>query len=307
MNQDQALHAVEDLMLSVVGSEVEVLQDASRHIVAAGGKRLRPRMTFLAYEAVGGQTPDSVIPVAAAVELVHTATLVHDDINDHGMMRRGRKTINSIWGRTFALLTGDFLFTKVYQLMAPYSDLNVTFAKMTVDLVEGETLQAAAAKSGNLNRENYAQIIAKKTASLFAGAARMGATLGGGTPEQIAALEQYGFNLGLAFQITDDILDLIADSEKLGKTAGIDLSQGKGFAAAASANGHTTGTAVLEAEEDPGVALKRKLMSGNYIEEGRQNARQLAMLANMSLDVLPPSSARDQLQALAFQAIERDH
>jgi len=135
----------------------------------------------------------------------------------------------------------------------------------------------------------------------------MGATLGGGTPEQIAALEQYGFNLGLAFQITDDILDLIADSEKLGKTAGIDLSQGKGFAAAASANGHTTGTAVLEAEEDPGVALKRKLMSGNYIEEGRQNARQLAMLANMSLDVLPPSSARDQLQALAFQAIERDH
>lgn len=309
MNQDQALHAVEEMMLSAVGSGVDVLQDASRHIVAAGGKRLRPRMTFLTYEAVGGQTPEQIIPIAAAVELVHTATLVHDDINDHGMMRRGRRTINSIWGRTFALLTGDFLFTKVYQLMAPYQDLNITFAQMTVDLVEGETLQAAAAKSGNLDREAYAKIIAKKTASLFAGAAKMGATLGGGTKEQIDALEQYGFNLGLAFQITDDILDLIADSETLGKTAGIDVNQGKGFAmASASANGRNgTGTAVIEAEEDPGSSLKRKLMSGNYIEEGRQNARQLALLANMSLSVLPDSPARNQLQALAFQAVERDH
>src|SRR5204863_3749420 len=173
-----------------------------------------------------------------AVELVHTATLVHDDINDHGSLRRGRPTVNARWGRTFALLTGDYLFTKVYELMAPYKDLNVVFADATIALVEGETLQAAAAKDGQLDRETYARIIAKKTASLFAAATRLGAMLGGGTKEQIDALEQYGFNVGLAFQIVDDILDLIADSKQLGKTAGLDVVQGKGFAMAqATANG----------------------------------------------------------------------
>lgn len=311
MNHAQALQAVEQLMLETVESEVEVLRDASRHILAAGGKRMRPRMTLLAYEAVGGADMDAVLPVAAAVELVHTATLVHDDINDHGLMRRGRQTINAIWGRTFALLTGDFLFTKVYTLMAPYGDLNIIFAEMTSQLVEGETLQAAAAKEGKLNRETYARIIAKKTASLFAGAAKLGAKLGNGTPQQVEALYQYGFNLGLAFQIVDDILDLIADSQKLGKTAGIDLAQGKGFAAAVAAgNGNSAqaAVAVAEAQEtDPAAAFKRKLLQGNYIEEGWQQARQLAALAKLQLNNIPPSAARDELLRLADAAVEREY
>jgi geranylgeranyl pyrophosphate synthase len=146
---------------------VEVLGEAGRYILEAGGKRIRPRLLLLAYEAAGGKNLDRVIPVAAAVELVHTATLVHDDINDHGSMRRGRPTVNARYGRTLALLIGDFLFTKVYELMAPYEDLNVVFAATTVALVEGETLQAWAAKTNNLNRETYARIIAKKTAVLF--------------------------------------------------------------------------------------------------------------------------------------------
>ncbi len=310
MNHEKALRAVEQLMLETVGSDVEVLQDASRHILAAGGKRMRPRMTLLAYEAVGGLDMAIALPVAAAVELVHTATLVHDDINDHGVMRRGRQTINAIWGRTFALLTGDFLFTKVYTLMAPYGDLNIIFAEMTVALVEGETLQAAAAKAGKLDRETYARIIAKKTASLFAGAAKLGAMLGKATPQQVEALAQYGFNLGLAFQIVDDILDLIADSEKLGKTAGIDLTQGKGFATAMATNGNSVhgSVAVAEAQEDdPAAAFKRKLLQGNYIEEGWQQARQLAAFAKLQLDVLPPSAARDELARLTEAAVEREY
>lgn len=310
MNHEKALQAVEQLMIETVASDVEVLQEASRHILAAGGKRLRPRMTLLAYEAVGGAEMDTALPVAAAVELVHTATLVHDDINDHGLMRRGRQTINAIWGRTFALLTGDFLFTKVYTLMAPYGDLNIIFAEMTAALVEGETLQAAAAKAGKLDRETYARIIAKKTASLFAGASKLGAMLGKAAPRQIEALYQYGFNLGLAFQIVDDILDLIADSEKLGKTAGIDMAQGKGFATAMAANGNGLrgGVAVAEAqEEDPAAAFKRKLLQGNYIEEGWQQARQLAAFARMQLEVLPPSAARDELARLTEAAVEREY
>src|SRR5258706_2086643 len=312
MSHELALQAIDNLLKSIVNSDVDVLRDASHHILEAGGKRVRPRLTLLAYEAVGGKNLDEAYPIAAAVELVHTATLVHDDINDHGSIRRGRPTVNARWGRTFALLTGDYLFTKVYELMAPFKDLNIVFANATVALVEGETLQAAAAKSGQLDREPYTRIIAKKPASLFAAAAKLGGMLGNGTKEQIDALEQYGFNVGLAFQIVDDILDLIADSKQLGKTAGIDVAQGKGFAmATATANGgsgHRAGTAVVDVDaSDPMSAFKQKMLTGNYIQEGRENAQNLAMLAAMSLTVLPESPARDELQALTRHVVERDH
>ncbi len=318
MNHDQALHEADLLLKRIVDSDVDVLRDASRHILEAGGKRVRPRLTLLAYEAVGGQRLEDAVPVAAAVELVHTATLVHDDINDHGLTRRGRPTVNATWGRTFALLTGDYLFTKVYQLMAPFGDLNKEFAEATVALVEGETLQAYAAKTGQLDRETYMRVIAKKTAILFAMAAKVGGMLGGGTKEQIDALSQYGFNVGLAFQIVDDILDLIADSKQLGKTAGIDIAQGRGIVTAlAAANGengahHTNGggVAVLDtppAPADPMEAFKAKMLEGNYIEQGRQQADQLAQLAVLSLAALPASPAVEEMIALSRSVVERDH
>ncbi len=155
-------------LASIVRSDIAVLEDASLHIVSSGGKRVRPRMVLLGYLAAGGTDIESVIPLAAAVEMVHTATLVHDDINDHSQTRRGKITVHARWGRTFALLTGDYLFTKVYELMAPYGvEPNVIIADACTKLVEGETLQAAAAKSGSMDRETYKQIISLKTASLF--------------------------------------------------------------------------------------------------------------------------------------------
>jgi geranylgeranyl pyrophosphate synthase len=324
MNYDQALHEVDLMLNRIVASEVDVLSDASRHVISAGGKRMRPRLTLLAYEAAGGKDLAEAVPVAAAVELVHTATLVHDDINDHGVLRRGRPTVNARWGRTFALLTGDYLFTKVYQLMAPYGPLNKEFAEATVALVEGETLQAAAAKSGQFDRETYMRVIAKKTAVLFSMAARVGAMLANGTPAQVDALGQYGFNMGLAFQIVDDILDLVADSKQLGKTAGIDVAQGRGIVTAlahdaqvgstnGSSNGHSVGVAVLDApvasvaSPDPMDAFKAKMMSGNYVQEGYQQAEQLAQLAILALNGLPASSALGELTTLANNAVERDH
>jgi len=320
MDYPQAVQETEHLLQQVVDSDVEVLRDASRHVISAGGKRIRPRLTLLAYLAAGGQDLAEAVPLAAAVELVHTATLVHDDINDHGLTRRGRPTINAIWGRTFALLTGDFLFTKVYELAAPYGDLNKMFADATVTLVEGETLQAAAAKDDRLDRETYMRVIAKKTASLFAMATRIGATLAKGTEAQVNALEQFGFNVGLAYQIVDDILDLTADSVQLGKTAGIDVAQGRGLATAmahmndnhsASAAGHTTApVAVLEAPAaaiDPMDALKLKLMSGNYIAEGHQQADQLMAFGINALGVVPASPAVDALIELAHSMVDRDH
>jgi octaprenyl-diphosphate synthase len=308
MDCELALQSVDELLKSIVNSDVDVLREASRHILEAGGKRVRPRLTLLAYEAAGGTDIERAIPVAAAVELVHTATLVHDDINDHGSLRRGRPTVNARWGRTFALLTGDYLFTKVYELMAPYKDLNIVFASATVALVEGETLQAAAAKSGQLDRETYTRIIAKKTASLFAAATKLGGMIADAPKAHIDALEQYGFNLGLAFQIIDDILDLIADSQTLGKTAGIDMAQGKGIVTALAGGGNGHSVAVVDVDKaDPMSAFKQKMLSGNYVQEGRENAERLAAFAAMNLAPLPASPALDELQLLTRQVIERDH
>ncbi len=313
MNINHGMRAVEEIMSEAVNSNVTILQEASHHILAAGGKRIRPRLALLSYAALGGEDINSVASVAAAVELVHTASVVHDDINDHGTVRRGRPSVNAIWGRTFALLTGDFLFTKVYELMAPFKDLNILLADATVALVEGETLQASAAKDGNLSREVYYDIIALKTAALFKAAGMLGAKLANGTEAEAQALGEYGFNIGLAFQIIDDILDLIGDSEQLGKTSGIDLAQGKGVGTVYATNGGST-TAVREdvalAEEDdndPLASIKRKLLQGDAIQKAQMQAKMLAQQAINSLDVLRPSPAKDELIEMANQVVNRDH
>lgn len=308
MDINQAMLAVEQLMSEAVNSRVTTLRDASHHILEAGGKRFRPRIVLLSYAAMGGQDVDYAVPVAAAIELVHTASVVHDDINDHGVVRRGRPSVNAIWGRTFALLTGDYLFTKVYELMAPYKDLNTTLAEATVALVEGETLQASAAKEGNLSHEIYIEIIALKTAALFKAAARLGGELAQGKPEYLEALANYGYNIGLAFQIVDDILDLIGDTEQLGKTAGIDIAQGKGVATAYGTNGtgHNSAVAVAEESEDLLTSIKRKLLEGDTIGKAQAQARILAQQAIEHIQILPSSSAKGQLIEMANQVIERD-
>jgi octaprenyl-diphosphate synthase len=293
---DAGMAAVESKMYDVCDSTVTVLRDASRHILSAGGKRIRPRVLLLSYLAAGGRDIEDIAPVAAALELVHTASVVHDDINDHGVVRRGRPSVNAIWGRTFALLTGDFLFTKVYELMGPFKDLNITLADATVALVEGETLQAQAVKDNTYTRKVYMDIIARKTASLFKAGGLLGSQAANASTHVVEALGNYGFNLGLAFQIIDDILDLTADEKQLGKTAGIDLEQGRGIAAIGD-----------DGEDDPVAAIKHKALSGNAIAEGRQQAEMLSQMAIQELDVLSDSPEKDELIELARYVVERDH
>jgi octaprenyl-diphosphate synthase len=289
---DKALAAVEDVMNDVVNSDIEVLREASWHILESGGKRVRPRLVILSFAATGGADLAEAVRPAAAVELVHTASVVHDDINDHGVMRRGRPSINKLWGRTFALLTGDFLFTKVYELMAPYKDLNITLSDATVALVEGETLQASAVKNNNLSSEVYFKIIGLKTAALFRSGASIGAQLAGATEAEVKALEVFGYNIGLAFQIVDDILDLTSDDHQLGKTSGIDIDQGKGLASV---------------QNDPMAKVKSKLMQGDRVERGKLQARQLVESAIAELDVIPDSPYKQELIALAHNVINRSN
>jgi geranylgeranyl pyrophosphate synthase len=305
---ERELLAVEEQLNLIVRSEVELLQAASQHIIASGGKRIRPRLTMLAYLAAGGTDLAAVLPLAAAVELVHTATLVHDDINDHSQTRRGKITVHARWGRTFALLTGDYLFSKVYELMAPYgSEYNVLMANACVELVEGETLQAAAAKSGTIDQETYKRIISLKTASLFEASARMGALLGGGDEQIVEALGRFGNNLGLAFQIVDDVLDIMGDPETMGKPAGNDLIQGAG--ALIAQNGKKTNHQVAVAEapaEDPIQAMMVRLRESGAVEVARMKAYEMARRARQALEQVPASEARDELVSLVDLVVDRD-
>lgn len=299
---DEGLAAVERAMLDVTDSQVDVLRDASRHILSAGGKRIRPRLLLLAYMALGGLDLGRAAKPAAAVELMHTASVVHDDINDHGILRRGRPSVNATWGRTFALLTGDYLFTAVYELMAPYGELNVDLARAATALVEGETLQATAVKNNDFSRAVYMRVIALKTAALFRAAGAIGAKLAGASQREIEALSEFGFNLGLAFQIVDDILDLVADEERLGKTAGIDLDQGRGVAVALDAD---NGNGSIPAG-DPMDAIKRKMLEGDTIEIAREQANHLVNNAVEVLAILEESPAKRALVELARLVVERD-
>ncbi len=265
---------------------------------------------MLAYLAAGGEDLSAVIPLAAAVELVHTATLVHDDINDHSLTRRGKITVHARWGRTFALLTGDYLFSKVYELMAPYGrEFNMIMAQACVELVEGETLQAAAAKAGTIDQETYKRIISLKTASLFEASARMGALLAGGDEQTVEALSDYAYNLGLTFQIVDDVLDIMGDPETMGKPTGNDVVQGAG--AIVAQNGKKINHQVAVAEkaaqaDDPIQAMMARLRESGAVEVARMQADELARRARQALDHLPASPARKELEALVDLVVNRE-
>lgn len=297
---EHALAAVETVMHMVVDSDVTVLRDASRHILSAGGKRIRPRLVMLSYLASGGDQPEAAAPLAAAVELVHTASVVHDDINDHGVVRRGRPSVNAVWGRTFALLTGDYLFTKVYELMAPHHDLNIILAEGTVALVEGETLQAQAVKENDFSRAVYTKIIGLKTAALFSAAAKIGASFAHAPSSTIDALGRFGYNIGLAFQIVDDILDIVGDEQQLGKTSGIDIEQGRGFTTAYTADDANGQGGDLMA------SIKRRVLQGDALEAARVQSHALVDAAVAELDALPNTPFKHDLIDLAHSVIERN-
>ena len=323
------LEAVDELLMSSIDSEVELLNEASRHILTSGGKHFRPHIAFLACLVAGGDDLIEVAPMAAAIEMVHTATLVHDDINDHSLVRRGRPSVHARWGRTFALLCGDYMFTKVYELMAPYGPTyNVIMAAACSQLVEGETLQAATAKAGTIDRETYKRIVALKTASLFEAGARMGALMGGGDDATVQALADYGYNLGIAFQVVDDILDVVGDPGALGKPTGTDLAQARGTFVAQNGIGDSAATllglkpvgemAVGEATSESGASetadaddpiqkLMANLRSSGAIELARLQALEVIERARKALEHVPPSAARDELMALTYEVIDRDH
>jgi len=289
------IQAIDNIMLESTRSQVTLLQDASWHIIKSGGKRVRPRMLLLSYLALGGTDLKTAMDVAAGIELVHTASVVHDDINDHGVVRRGVPSVNAKWGRTFALLTGDFLFTKVYEITAQYPLVSPIFADATIKLVEGETLQAYAVKNKQFDMKTYYNIIGLKTAVLFGAATKLGAMLAGASDSVVQTLGDFGYKIGMAFQIFDDLLDLTGDTVQLGKTAGLDVEQGKGL------------SQVAIDSPDPMVAIKSQMMNASTIELGQKMAQQFVDDALGLLDDLPDSLARTKLIEIAHTVANRSH
>jgi len=209
-------------------SPVALIPELAGHIVAAGGKRLRPLLT-LATARMCGYTGDHHIGLAACVEFIHTATLLHDDVVDESDLRRGQASANALWGNQASVLVGDFLFSRSFQLMVDAGSLEVLriLANASATIAEGEVLQLTTANDPATTKAAYFDVIRGKTAALFAAASRVGPVIAGRPDADAYHLEAYGMNLGLAFQIVDDVLDYNADEAALGKTVGDDFHEGK--------------------------------------------------------------------------------
>jgi len=302
------------------------LYDASRHLIEAGGKRLRPFLVLQACELVGGSR-DAALPVAAAVELLHTFTLVHDDIMDSDDRRRGMPTVHTLWGTPLAILAGDLLFVKAYEAtlaslrtstISPRRLLKILdlITEATISICEGQALDMLFETRNRISEKEYLDMITKKTAGLLATSARVGALAGGGKADQVKRLGRYAYYAGLAFQVIDDYLGITADEAVLGKPVGSDLREGKKTLILIHALAHAT-----EAERKQVYAvLGRGDADPTEIDEVSQIIRALGSLdyaltkaqhfvanAKRQLAAFPPSQSKETLLNLAEYIISRKY
>ncbi len=224
---NEAMKEVEKVLFrSLEGSTV--LEDMGTHLIESGGKRIRPELLIVSYLAGGGKDLPETYGVAAAFELIHTASLIHDDITDDPTLRRRRPAPHRRYGLSRALVAGDYIFAKSFELLAGASEeVSLAIAQAAVSTAEGEHVELLLSFDANVTREQHIEIMRKKTACIFAAAAKVGGIMAGMDPEDLVAVESFGENVGLAFQVTDDILDLEPSAALTGKPSGMDLREGR--------------------------------------------------------------------------------
>lgn len=225
---EQELEALNHCIITELHSDVDMVEEIGHYIVSAGGKRLRPLLALLSAKCCGYQG-HLHIKLAAIIEFLHTATLLHDDVVDVSELRRGRETVNARWGNAPSVLVGDFIYTRSFQLMVSLDDMQIMqiLAKASNLLAEGEVMQLARAGDATTDEEQYFEVIRRKTGTLFEAASHTAAVLAGATPAQETALQAFGAHLGMAYQLVDDVLDYDGDEEQMGKSLGDDLAEGK--------------------------------------------------------------------------------
>ena len=309
------LRMVDERLHEMVKSREQVLTEASLHVIDAGGKRLRPTVTILAYKAVGGKDVQKIVDIAAGFELIHSATLIHDDINDGGSTRRGRVTVYKKYGIHNAVVTGDFLFAKAFQLGGAFDKTVVaTTADACAALAEGEILQNRYRHRKDLTVDTYLQVAERKTAQPIKAGAMVGAYLAGGSTEEIESLGKFGLDLGVAFQIVDDILDFTGDEKKTGKMVANDLKEGNLTLPSLLAikSSEEVKRAIMEviSQESPAVDAVRKcaqmVVNSGAVEKARGMAEYYGMEALGHLGCLSSTAHSKALRDVITKVLERD-
>jgi octaprenyl-diphosphate synthase len=310
------LESVDREFAHQVESQVELIPKIGKYIQTSGGKRIRPAVLLMAAR-LSGYKGDFAIRYAAVVEFIHTATLVHDDIIDDSDLRRGRLAVHSRWGNDITVLLGDYLYIKSMALALTYDTLEVVrlLCEVTLRMIEGELYQLTKNGDPDITEEQHFDIIKRKTAYLFGGCAQIGGMLGKCSDEHAQALREYGFNLGVAFQLIDDLLDFTGDAGALGKPIGADLREGKMTLPLIH---------LLQHNEEVGGPIVRDIIASRSVTEAQwsellrvlqehrstdyayRRACEFAERAKKPLYAFPPSSERDALLALPDYVLSRD-
>lgn len=321
MNSEQIIALTADDMAAVnqkiqkqLTSDVSLINQLGYYIISGGGKRIRPMIAVLTGRALG-YDGDKHIQVAALIEFIHTATLLHDDVVDESDMRRGKQTANEVFGNAASVLAGDFIYTRSFQMMTDLDSMRVLklMSEATNVIAEGEVLQLMNCNDPDISEADYMQVIYSKTARLFEAASQSAAILAGATPEQEKALQDYGRFLGTAFQLIDDVLDYDADNATLGKNTGDDLDEGKPTLPLLHAmhNGNAEESALIRQaiEQGNGRHLLEQVLATmkrcGSLAYTYARAEEEADKAIAALSALPDSQYKDALAGLAHIAVRR--
>jgi octaprenyl-diphosphate synthase len=309
------MQAVDQVIRDRLHSDVVLVKQVAEYIIGGGGKRLRPALVLLSAGALGyrGTTHHTL---AAVVEFIHTATLLHDDVVDESALRRGQPTANTLFGNAASVLVGDFVYSRAFQMMVSAGDMRVleVLADATNVIAEGEVLQLMNCRNADIDEESYLQVIRYKTAKLFEAAGRLGAILAGASAETERALATYGSHLGTAFQLIDDVLDYSGEAGVIGKNIGDDLAEGKPTLPLiyAMRKGNAEQAALVRrAVSTEGLAelegVLAAIRGSGALEYTQRQAQAEADAARDALSEIPASQYRDSLIQLASFAVTRSH
>lgn len=307
------MREVDALIANRLSSGVPLVGEVARYIISAGGKRLRPVLLLLTCGALGCQSPQR-FNLAAVVEFIHTATLLHDDVVDESTLRRGRSTANEVFGNPASVLVGDFLYSRAFQMMVDTGSMRVMqiLADATNVIAEGEVLQLMNMHDASLDEAGYLRVIRSKTAKLFEASSRLAAVLAGAAPEVEEACAEYGLSLGTAFQVIDDVLDYDGDSAEMGKNLGDDLREGKAtlplilaMQLASPAEAATVRQAIETGSTTELTTIADIVRRSGALDRTRAAAAAQAQRAIDAARTLPANAYTDSLIELAAQLLQR--
>ncbi|WAK02714.1 octaprenyl diphosphate synthase [Methylobacter sp. YRD-M1] len=307
--------AVDQLIVNELSSDVILINQVGHYIIGNGGKRLRPMLLLLAAKALGDVHNNHLV-LAAVIEFIHTATLLHDDVVDDSDRRRGKDSANAVWGNAASVLVGDYLYSSAFEMMVRTGNMRVMeiLSKTTTAIAEGEVLQLLNCNNPETTEEKYLEVISRKTAILFSAATRLGAVISNASPEVEEGLARYGQHLGIAFQLIDDALDYKANQEELGKNLGDDLAEGKPTLPLIYAIQHGTDSeanividAVRNGNRDAFNEVYAVVKSTKAIDYTERRADEEAQKAIDALSILPDSEYKNALILLAKFSVQRNY